>query len=163
MLKTTAAVLATVLAGSASAGWRDLAIDGSSEENFVLSVTTLRQELSRVRGIQLDRALTELWVQGTLDGIRDGRAYTADDYFAQLDGLGFKDVLDVSDPTGDKRSRWKAEAAALAYRPNVHRPDAALPPGTAIPHSTPVSVSTGWFNYYPAHGIVEAAPSCWGC
>jgi hypothetical protein len=162
MLKTTAAVLATVLAGSASAGWRDLAIDGSSEASFVQSVATLRQELSRARGIELDRALNELWVQGALDGIRDGRAYTADDYFAQLDGLGFKDVLEVSDPTGEKRSRWRAEAAALAYRPN----QGGRLPGAAVPHSTPVSVSTGWFNYYPTFtpsGPETAGASCWGC
>ena len=39
MVKTIVAVLAGALAGTASAGWRDLKIDGSSEEAFAQSMT----------------------------------------------------------------------------------------------------------------------------
>jgi hypothetical protein len=135
MFRTTSAVLAIVVAASASAGWRGLAIDGSTEANFVQSVATLKQELSRARGIQLDRALNEVWIQGTLDGIRDGRAFTADDYFAKLDGLGFKDILDVADATGDKRDVWRAEAEVQAHGYNA-RFD-VIPPRVNTPGNGP--------------------------
>ena len=116
MVRITSAVLAIVLAGPAAAvGWRHLTIDGSSETNLAQSVAALKQKLSTYRGLLLDQALHEVWVQGTLDGIREGREFTSKDYLAQLDGLGFKAVLDLSDPTGEKMRAWQAAAHAEAY------------------------------------------------
>jgi hypothetical protein len=66
----------------------------------------------------LDMALNDLWVQSTLRRADEGRAYAASDYFRQLDGLRFKEIVALTDPSGEKRKQWYAVANALR-RPTV--------------------------------------------
>src|SRR5262245_36581003 len=106
MLRVTFVGLALVLAGTANAGWRDLAIDGSSETNFVDSVAVLKRKLTKMRAVELELALNDIWVQNQLNVF----AYTPADYFRALDGLGFKEVLALSDPTGDEAAGRRAIA-----------------------------------------------------
>jgi hypothetical protein len=110
MLKLTVAILAVALAASAGAeGWRSLRVDASSEDSFKESVALLQDKLSPSRRHAFDRALQEIWTQGTRKASAEQREYTSADYFAQLDGLSYDDVVHLPDPTGDKAKRYRAE------------------------------------------------------
>jgi len=125
MLKLTVAVLAVALAGTASAArWRSLRVDGSSEASFAESVTALQQKLTKARGYVFALALQDVWVQGTKDAEADQREYTASDYFRQLDGLGYDEVVTLLDPTGGTaQMRYRAaKQAAFANRYASSRP-----------------------------------------
>jgi hypothetical protein len=110
MLKVTFAVLAFALAGTASAaGWRKLTIDASSEAAFTESVATLQDKLSPSRRAAFDQSLQDIWRDGTQRALAEQREYTNEDYFRQLDGLGYEDVILVTDPTGEKAQRYRAQ------------------------------------------------------
>ena len=60
MQKLTVVVLAVAFAGTLSAaGWRDLRVDGSSEEAFARSMTAFKDELSLRREYVFGEALKE--------------------------------------------------------------------------------------------------------
>ncbi len=102
MLKLTVAVLAVALAGTASAaGWRSMRVDGSSESGFQESVAALQAKLPEVRRYVFALALQDIWVQGAKGAEAEQREYTASEYFRQLDGLGYKEVVTLTDATGD--------------------------------------------------------------
>lgn len=118
MLKLTVAVLAVGLAGTASAaGWRSLRVDGSSEASFAESVAAFQQKLSPARRLVFDLALQDIWIQGTKGAEADQREYTATEYFRQLDGLGYQEVVTFTDQTGDTaQMRYRAAYARLNPR-----------------------------------------------
>ena len=108
MLKITVAVLAVALAGTASAGWRSLRVDASSEANFNRSVAEFKAELPAVRYQLLLLALEDIWEQGTKTAEAAEAEYTTGAYLRQLDGLGYREIVTFTDPTGrtaDKRFR----------------------------------------------------------
>ena len=110
MLKLTSAVLAVALAGTASAaGWRNLRIDASSEANFDQSVELLRDKLTKSRKHAFERAMQDLWTQRTQEAIAEQREFTQEEYYAQLDGLSYEQVVRVLDPTGEQAGRYRAE------------------------------------------------------
>jgi hypothetical protein len=118
MLKLTVAVLAVVLAGTASAGWRSLRVDGSSEAGFAESLAAFKEKLPRARAHVFGEALKDIWVQGTKDAEAEQREYTASDYYRQLDSLGYEQVVTFTDPTGDTaRMRFKAAMQTVYARP----------------------------------------------
>jgi hypothetical protein len=107
MLKVTVAVLAMALAATANAaGWRSLRIDGSSEASFEKSVATFRQTLSPARRYVFDMAL--------LDIQRDP---AAGDYRRLLHGMGYKEVVKVTDPTGETADKRYEAALRGSKRP----------------------------------------------
>lgn len=98
-MKLALVIVAMVLAGCASTGtWRDLQIDGSSQSSIDRSVFLIQQELPGYRRERFDMVLSDLWITGTLNAEAEGTDYTEDDYFAQLDGLRYEDVLDLAGP-----------------------------------------------------------------
>ena len=110
MLKLTVAVLAVALAGSASAeGWRSLRIDASDEAAFKESVALFQSKLSPSREHAFNRALQDIWAQGTEKASADQSEYTSSDYFRQLDGLTYDEVVRILDPSGHKAKRYRAE------------------------------------------------------
>jgi hypothetical protein len=110
MLKTTVAILAVVLAGTANAsGWRNLRIDASSEASFSESVATFQDKLTPSRRIAFARSLQDIWLQGTKVAGEQQREYTDADYLRQLHGLGYEEVVKLTDPTGKKEGRYRAE------------------------------------------------------
>jgi hypothetical protein len=110
MLKLAVVVLAVVLAGSASAaGWRSLRVDASSEAAFKDSVALFQSKLSPSREHAFNRALGDIWTAGTEKAAAEQREYTSSDYFAQLDGLSYDDIVRVLDPTGHKGKQYRAE------------------------------------------------------
>ena len=116
MLKLSIAVLAVALAGTASAGgWRSLRVDGSSQAGFAKSVEEFREALSPGRRYTFDRALQDILVQGTKGAAAEQRKYTATEYFRQLDGLGYEEVVTFTDPTGETARRYRA-----AYNPHLN-------------------------------------------
>lgn len=99
MSKLTLVIAAIVLAGCARTGaWSDLQIDGRSQSSIDRSVLLIQQELPAFRRERFDMVLADLWITGTLRAEAEGTEYTEDDYFAQLDGLRYEDVLDLAGP-----------------------------------------------------------------
>ena len=123
VLKITFAVLAAALASTASAGWRDLRIDASSEASFETSVAAFKEELSAPRRHAFERALQDIWTMGATKATSEGRAYTRADYLAQLNGLGYEEVVLLPDPTGEKTQAYRAEYYR-AREPGAGPPDA---------------------------------------
>ena len=110
MLKLTVAVLAVALAGTASAaGWRSLRLDGQSEAGFDQSLAEFREKLTNGRRYAFTLALYDIWDQGTKTAEAEQREYTAADYRRQLDGLGYEQVVTLTDPTGETARRNRAD------------------------------------------------------
>jgi hypothetical protein len=110
MLKLTVAVLAVVLVSTAAAaGWKDLRVDASSEEAFAKSLQTFYQELSPERRHVFGEALMDIWLKGAKDGEANRSEYTVADYYRQLDGLSYEEVVTLTDPTGaTAKQRYQA-------------------------------------------------------
>jgi hypothetical protein len=138
MLKLTVAVLAVVFATTAGAGgWRTLRIDGNSVDSFSKSVAAFQEELSPARRYVFERALQDIWIQETKDAEAEQRDYTAMEYFRQLDGLRYKDVVELSDPSGDTaRRRYYAASVRLSPRVEPQRvpPEPPAPIGFSGEH-----------------------------
>ena len=116
MLKLTVAVLAIALAGAASAaGWRSLRVDGTDETAFAESLLAFERKLSPSRRYALTLALQEIWVQGTRRASAEQRTYTTTEFFRQLHGLSYDEVLRIPDPSGKAEGRYRAEYYA-GYR-----------------------------------------------
>jgi hypothetical protein len=138
MLKLTVAVLAVAMAGSAVAGWRDLRVDGSSEEAFATSLEAFKEELSPARRYVLGEALKDIWVEGTKLAEAEQREYTADEYYRQLHGLRYEEVVRLTDPTGDT-AKERYRAASLSQRHS--RPAMPVLGGTADRGAPPIGFS----------------------
>ena len=116
---TVVSVLAVVLAGTASAaGWRDLRVDASSEEAFAKSLESFKDELSPERLYVFGEALKEIWIQGEKTAEALKREYTPEDYYAQVDGLGYDEIVTFADPTGDTAKARYRIAMSRSYRPS---------------------------------------------
>jgi hypothetical protein len=109
MLKLLVVVLAITLVGSASAGgWRDLRVDGSSEDAFAQSLAAFKDKLSPTRKHVFGLALQDIWINGVKAAEAEQREYIATDYYTQLDGLGYEEVVSLADPTGETtRARYR--------------------------------------------------------
>ena len=131
MLRLAVAVLAVALAGTAAAGWRDLRIDGSSEEAFAQSLEVFKDKLSPARRYVFGQALQDIWVAGTKAANAEQRDYTANDYYRQLDGLTYEQVVTLTDPSG---STAKERYRTASLNPQLGAPRGApVPPGPSYP------------------------------
>jgi len=116
MLKLTVAVLAVTLATSAAAGWRGLRIDGSSEEAFAKSLDEFKDKLSPAHRYVFGEALKDIWIQGERAAQAEQREYTDSDYYAQLHGLGYKEIVKLTDPSGDTaKDRYRTASLTQRY------------------------------------------------
>ncbi len=125
MPKRTIAVLAVVLVGTASAAdWRSLRIDGSSEATFTQSVGVFQEELAPAHRYVFESALQDIWIQGTQRAEAERRAFTASEYFRQLDGLAYDEVVTLADPTGELAElRYQAGRYNAAQVMRMRGPD----------------------------------------
>jgi hypothetical protein len=115
---------ADVMPAVSTLGRRSLRrIDASTEEAFKESVALFQHKLSPSRRHAFERALQDIWTEGTKKASLEQRAYTASDYFAQLDGLSYDEVVRVPDPTG---------VAEKAYRAEYYR---STPSASVVPRS----------------------------
>jgi hypothetical protein len=102
MLKLIVAVVALALVGTVSAeGWRALRFDASSDDAFAKSVETFKDKLSPAREYVFGKALQDIWTAGTKAASAEQREYTDADYYAQVHGLSYKELVTLTDPTGD--------------------------------------------------------------
>ena len=104
MLKLTVAVFAIALVGSAGADeWR---IDASSHRDFKRSLEAAKEQLSPENLEMLGGALKHIWNEGARAAEAADRKYSDKDYFRQIDGLTYEQVVHFTDET---------YAAALAH------------------------------------------------
>jgi hypothetical protein len=129
MLKLTIAVLAVALAGTASAaGWRSLRVDASSEAAFEQSLAEFKEELNAARRHVFGEALKDIWVAGALDAEAQEREYTAAEYYSELDGLSYEQVVNFTDPSGKTaRNRYRAATFAVTSANARALPSAPAP------------------------------------
>ena len=55
-------------------------------------------------------ALMDIWLQGTAEAKADQREYTVNDYYTQLNGLSYEEVVTFTDPTGETAKQRYDEA-----------------------------------------------------
>jgi hypothetical protein len=126
MLKLAVAVLAVVLAGTAgAAGWRSLRVDATDESAFAESLVAFEDKLSPSRRYAFTLALQEIWIQGTRKANAEQRTYTTTEFFRQLHGLSYDEVVRLPDPTGAAENRYRAEYYA-GYRLENGTPQAPI-------------------------------------
>ena len=137
----TAMLLAGLLAGCAGAGgWRSLTIDASSESSFEASVASLQQALPDGHRARFDRALADIWVGGTIyAGTLGSGEYTPADYFDDLDGLKYRNVIDLA--TSNESQILDQYLSTRASRGRLRVPD----PGFSPPNRSGFTESQrGW-------------------
>ena len=144
-LKLTVAALAIALAGTASAGWRSMRVEAADLATFEESVAAFEEELFTARHYVFMLALQDMWDRGLERASAEQREYTEAEYFRQLDGLTYDEVVTLADPTGEvTRERYRAGVAkTLANR----RPGVA--PGVtpqASNNATPVGGPGGQYR-----------------
>src|SRR5262245_60276311 len=121
MLKLTVAVLAVVLASSASAaGWRKLRIDASSDTSFRQSVARFQDKLSPSRRVAFAMSLRDIRNHGLQLAEEQQREYTDADYQRQLHGLGYEEVVTLTDPTGKREGHYRAQYYNARAKPNAY-------------------------------------------
>jgi hypothetical protein len=132
MLKLTLAVVAVVLAGSASAaGWRSMRLDASDGDSFAKSVAAFQEALSPARRRVFTLALADIWNQGKERAQAQQREYPPSEYYQRLDGLSYEEIVALADPTGET-TKARYREASLRDRP---------PPVRLVPPETdPVAV-----------------------
>jgi hypothetical protein len=102
MLKLALVVAALVFTSSAAAaGWRDLRVDGSSDDAFAASLAVFKDKLPAARAFVFGEALKDIWARGSLAAAAGEAEYTPGDYYRQLHGLSYDEVVTLVDPTGE--------------------------------------------------------------
>jgi hypothetical protein len=135
MLKLTIAVVAIALAGTASAeNWKDLRVDGSSEDAFAQSLAEFKEKLSPARAYVFGGALKDIWIQGVKAAEAEQREYTASDYYAQVDGLRYEQVVTLADPTGATAKSRMLEGRSYARVAPANTRGSPWPVSQTRPH-----------------------------
>ena len=148
MLKLSVALLAVALVGSASAeGWR---LDAGSHRAFKRSLELAKDELSPENIQMLGGALKYIWNEGTKAAEADQRRYSDEDYFRQIDGLSFEEVVHFTDATYEAALKYNSafddvlvfEALAKprsssAPSPRYRHPDNTIQPRWSPDRYTP--------------------------
>jgi hypothetical protein len=111
MLKLTLAVWVVAFASTASAaGWRDLRVDASSEAAYQKSLAAFNEELPPERRSVFTAALMDIWLKGTAQANANQSQYGVSDYYLQIHGLGYEEVVTFTDPTGETAKQREREA-----------------------------------------------------
>ena len=125
MLKLTVAVLAIALAGAASAADSpSLRVDASSHAAFKRSLVAFKDELSPEQRQVFGEALIDVWIGGTQAAETERVKYRAADYYRQIHGLSYEEVVNLT--TG--------ETAKLRQQTAELRRQAAAAPRGAAPY-----------------------------
>ena len=120
MLKLTVAVFAVALAGTASAADSpSLRVDASSDAAFKRSLVAFKDELSPEQRQAFGDALKDVWIAGTQAAETERVKYRAKDYYRQIHGLSYEEVVNLTTGETAKQRRQIADLrrqAAAAYR-----------------------------------------------
>ena len=79
-LKLMAIVLTVAVAGTASAGWRNMRVEAANAASFEESVAAFEKELSTARHYVFMLALQDIWAQGLQRATAEHREYTEAEY-----------------------------------------------------------------------------------
>ena len=143
MLKLTVAMLAVALVGSAGAEeWR---LDASSHKAFERSLEAAKVALSPESIQMLGGALKHIWNEGTNAADAEQRRYSDEDYFRQIDGLSFEEVVHFTDATYEAALKYNSdfdnvlvfEAFAKPRSSGVPNPRYRHPDNTIQPRWSP--------------------------
>jgi hypothetical protein len=160
MLKLTVAIVALVLAGTASAaGWRSLRIDASSEASFAKSVEEFRDKLTPSRRVAFVRSLQDIRIHGSQLAVEGQREYTDADFLRQIHGLGYEQIVTLTDPTGKKEGRYRAEY----YTSRAGRGFASAAGGLSWSQSYPPPVQNGTYRGDPSPPNTADTRAACGC
>jgi hypothetical protein len=131
MLRLSIALVAVAVASAAgAAGWRSLRVDASSHAAFVQSLAEFNDKLTPARRYTFDESLRDIWVAGAESAAAEQREYTVADYYEQLDGLDYEEVVTLLDPTGETARRYRATYdpySAIDRRPSRASERSAAP------------------------------------
>jgi len=154
MLKLTVAVLAIALAGAASAADSpSLRVDASSNAAFKRSLVAFKDELSPEQRQAFGEALKDVWIAGTQAAESERVKYRAADYYRQIHGLSYEEVVNLT--TG--------ESAKLRLQVAAAPPNAAASPHRAAAASrktAPYRGAGGAYGRSPWEGV-PPPPSTW--
>lgn len=126
MLKLTVAVLAIAFIGSASAEeWR---LDAGSHRAFKRSLEAAKDELSPENVQMLGGALKHIWNEGTKAAEAQQRSYSDKDYFRQLDGLSFEEVVHFTDATYEAALKYNSASDDVLVFEAVTKPRSPAAP-----------------------------------
>jgi hypothetical protein len=113
MLKRIIVLWALALVSSAGADESDaLRIEASSNRAFERSLAAFSDELSPERRQAFGDALTDIWLAGEQAAEGQGRKYRTKDYYRQIDGLGYDEV--VSQATGEAAKQRDRQLSVAA-------------------------------------------------
>jgi hypothetical protein len=147
MSKLIVAVLAVAFVGCAAAEeWPLLQIDASSQRAFKRSLETAKDELSRENLYMLGGALKHIWNEGVRTAEAEDGEYSAKDYFRQIDGLTYEQVVHFTDATyeaaqAEYRAALDGSERAVFWNESPARPPRYVPPPTRYRHN-----ESGTFN-----------------
>jgi hypothetical protein len=103
MQKLAVVLVGLALAGCAStSGSHALRIDATSQSNFEASVAAFQQALPPNRRLHFEVALQELW-KSTASKTESSVDQTTKDYFAQLNGLDYEQVISLAGAEAKER------------------------------------------------------------
>jgi hypothetical protein len=128
MLKLTVAVLAIAFIGSASAEeWR---LDAGSHRAFKRSLEAAKDELSPENVQMLGGALKHIWNESTKAAEAQQRSYSDKDYFRQLDGLSYEQLVHFTDATYEAALKYnsRSDAVVVFEAPVNGRASVPVPP-----------------------------------
>ncbi|HET8697991.1 MAG TPA: hypothetical protein VFO94_10920 [Gammaproteobacteria bacterium] len=93
-------------------------VEAANAAGFEESVAAFEKELSTARHYVFMLALQDIWAQGLQRATAEQREYTEAEYFRQLDGLTYDEIVTLADPTGQiTKERYRAGVAkTLANR-----------------------------------------------
>ena len=141
MLKLTVAMLAIAVAGTTNADeFPSLRVDASSNAAFERSLTAFKDELSPEQRHTFGEALTDIWLAGTQAAETSRGKYRTADYYRQIHGLSYEEVVNFA--TG--------ETAELRRQKELRRQAAAAPSRAAVPpYAAPVHRRSPWEGVPP--------------
>ena len=139
MLKPTVAALAIALAGTASAdGWRSLRVDASSDAAFERSLVAFKGELSPEQRQAFGEALKDIWMAGTQAAETDRGKYRTADYYRQIHGLSYEEVVNfTTGETAELRRQAAAAPPRSAAAPRSAAPAYRRSPWEGVPPPPP--------------------------
>ena len=120
MLKRTIVLLAVALTGvSSGEESSSLRIDASSGRAFEHSLAAFKEELSPEGRQAFGDALVDIWLAGTQAAQGEGRKYKTKDYYRQVDGLDYAEVVALT--TGEAAKQRARQLSAAATEPSSPR------------------------------------------
>ena len=148
MLKLAVAALAVALVGSATAEeWR---LDAGSHRAFKRSLEAAKDELSPENIQMLGGALKHIWNEGTKAAEAEQRRYSDKDYFRQLDGLSYEQVVHFTAATYEAALQYNSSSDNAIVFESFAKPRSSAAPNPRYRHPP----SDGQFPRMPGYPYV---------